>query len=170
MYKKIQLSYHFLSEYKSPVKNALSRFKCIQRLTVLNHIIRMKPFYRFSRYLSRTRSRSYFICFAYPPPFSPRFRGNLLYARYIVFRPLASAYRGIPTPDCLFRRLTLAVFLWNSTVSDTHTRTRVYRVYVYDDVLVSIAEAAPNVLFCTYFPLIHPSRPLTPLTTVYQAG
>jgi hypothetical protein len=28
---------------------------------------------------------------------SPRFRGNLLYARYVVFRPFASARRGVPT-------------------------------------------------------------------------
>ena len=112
---------------------------------------------------------------------SPRFCGNLLYARYVVFRLLASAHCGVPTLTIFSQRLTLAMFLWSSTASDTHTHTHTHararaRAPVactcrpYNDVFVSIVKAAPSVLFYTYFALIHPSRPLTPPTTVYWTG
>lgn len=143
-------------------------------LTILNHISRLKSFYRFSCYLLQTRSGPYFICFAYPPPFLRLAEISRQFTLCALHRFPPSRFR-LPWhtyPNCIFRRLTLAVFLWNSTVSDTYLHACVLRIHVlpYDDVLVSIAEAVPNVLFCTYFPLIHPSRPLTPLTTVYQAG
>lgn len=67
--------------------------------------------------------RSYFICFAYPrrSGSSRRFRGNLLYARYVVFRPLASTRGGVATLTAVGivsfdsdRPLTLTMFLWDS--------------------------------------------------------
>lgn len=81
---------------------------------------------------------------------------------------------GVPTLAISSQGLTLAMFLWSSTASDTHTlthaRARARTCGPYNDVFVSIAKAAPSVLFYTYFALIHPSRPLTPPTTVYRTG
>lgn len=83
-----------------------------------------------------------------------------------------SLRRGVPILAVSSQRLTLAMFLWSSTASDTHkhayTQTHI-RAHctcrLYNDVFVSIVKAAPSVLFYTYFALIHPSRPLTPPTT-----
>lgn len=47
------------------------------------------------------------------------------------------------------------------SVRHTRTRERVCACIPCNDVFVSIAKAAPSVLFYTYFALIHPSRPLT---------
>lgn len=82
------------------------------------------PFHLFSPLSPRRLVfRSYFICFAYPrrSGSSRRFRGNLLYARYVVFRPLASTRSGVATLMAVGivsfdsdRPLTLTMFLWDS--------------------------------------------------------
>lgn len=110
---------------------------------------------------------------------TPRFRGNLLYARYVVFRPLASAHHGVPTLSHLFPKThPHDVLMELDSVRHIHTHTRTaprvlcvaYTCTPYNNVFVSIAKTAPSVLFYTYFALIHPSRPLTPPTTVYRTG
>lgn len=70
---------------------------------------------------------SYFICFAYPPPFLRLAEISRQFTLCALHRFPPSRFR-LPWhtyPNCLFRRLTLAVFLWNSTVSDTYTCTRI---------------------------------------------
>jgi len=144
----------------------------VPRLTVLNHISRkcQHPFLHLPSLLVRYLPRvcSYFICFAYPAPFlrlaeiSRQFTLCAL-RRFppFRFRPPWRTY-----PSRLFRRLTLAMFLpaarQRPTRTDTRARACNTRVLVKpnDGVFVSIVEAAPSVLFCTYFALIHPSRPL----------
>lgn len=143
-------------------------------LTVLNHIIRAWGLFIPSLISCRlVLVLILFVSLIHRRSWgSLRFRGNLLYARYIVFRPLASAYRGIPTLT-VSSEDSPSLYSYGTRQCPIHILARACIACTckpHVDVLVSITEAAPNVLFCTYFPLIHPSRPLTPLTTVYQAG
>lgn len=111
---------------KTIVKRGRVRFLgYIRKRALKSHQPSSYPFHLFSPLSPRRLVfRSYFICFAYPrrSGSSRRFRGNLLYARYVAFPPSRFHRRsGVATLTAVGivsfdsdRPLTLTMFLWDS--------------------------------------------------------
>lgn len=176
----IILAHFALPEYKNSAERkelATLRVLSARYLTVLNHITRV-PFLPLLA-LSPAGSFLFYLFRLSTAVLEARRDFAAIYFMRVTSFSALSLPPAVPRtyPRHLFPKThPRDVLMELDSVRHTHACARARSLLCsctcrpYSDVFISIAKAAPSVLFCTYFALIHPSRPLTPPTTVYRTG
>lgn len=161
---------HFaLPEYKNFVERKKIATFCVlnaRYLTVLNHITRLLFLPLLALSPAGSGSFLFYLFRLSTAVLEARRDFAAIYFMRVTSFSALSLHRTYPGQ--LFPKThPRDVLMELDSVRHTHTHIRVRcTCRPYNDVFVSIAKAAPSVLFYTYFALIHPSRPLTPPTTI----